>query len=482
MNLFLQLGRAGDVINLLPVLEEENRNGKRPTVMVAEEFSNILEGVSYCDLLPYSGDYTLLAPAIGFAHNLEPKVRVSQIWGRDYDHPDKRMNFQRASWGRVGYAGRWEQIPLTFDRRNPAREGVLIDQVLHETQARPIVLVSLSGHSAPFPGAAALKAVLKQECPEFKFVDVSDVRAERIYDMLGLIDQAACLITSDSALLHLAQASSCPVITLVHPNPWLASARRANHLVRMRYDSVNVDCIKSALYSTQYDIGKLVHTYPTYKMSDDDMRRAMIAEWSWGNEYKMHPGWTSVPVDYNNELVRNSKNTIGDDRAVPFVKDIVDHGFKIASGVDDIVVLTNSDVGFVPNMTTPLRRLVAAKGAAYGYRMDFSDPIEFPLTRHETLRGKFTGGLDIFAFSRQWWEANRAEAPDMVMGSTRWDLVYRDLIKKRGGGELHGAIFHELHGSYWKVNPYTKGNIHNSAIADAWNFLNDGRVPFKYLK
>lgn len=361
------------------------------------------------------------------------------------------------------------------------REHQLMEDLLWKCN-KPIVLLALKGFSAPFADWRKLKDTLEKECgQDFNFVDISNVVAERFYDLLGVYNMAEALITIDTATLHLAQASSVPVIALNPPNGWLGSVRRTNHMVRMDYNRINMDCIKAALYSTQYKVGKLLHVYSEYRMKPDDQRRVDLAKRSWEKEYCLGGCWHPKPIDYAVKLPRGSKSVLKDDRDVPFVKDMIEYGFTHSTSADDVVVLTNSDVGFTPGMTESLRRLVACKGACYAYRWDFGGNIHHLLEPYEVLKGKFLGGLDLFAFSRGWWMKHRDDAPDMVLGSTMWDLTFRDLIKKNGGGELYAGIWHELHGSYWKEFPRTAGNMHNINLANLWWTQNDTTRPFKYL-
>lgn len=46
----LQLGRYGDVINVLPIARRHYLNtGEKPWFVIAKEFADILEGVTYVD-------------------------------------------------------------------------------------------------------------------------------------------------------------------------------------------------------------------------------------------------------------------------------------------------------------------------------------------------------------------------------------------------------------------------------------------------
>lgn len=478
-NLVIQLGRFGDIINILPLAQEANRMGRRMTLMVSREFASILEGISYVDTKVWDGPYNELNPAIQAALRINHNMQVSQVWASDYPGTRTRPNFQRQSWARLKQEHRWEQIPLVFDRRDVLRERALAWRTFQNIHSSSkVVLVNLSGHSSPLPmPAEQVFSEIKRRLGETAVViDISDVRAHRIYDLLGIFDHADCLITTDTATLHLAQASSVPVIALVHNDKWLASARRSNHLLRMPYSKIDYDAIEAAVLSTLYPVEKIAHVYPMYEMHPDDMRRVDMARDSWNEEYQRFPNWDPRPVWNEKELKRTSKTELGDNRVVPFVKDMVDLAFD-EDPTRDAVVLTNTDVGFSPGMTKSLERLLACKGALYCYRFDF-DKIVRPLTYLETVSGQSYGGLDLFAFTRTWWEANRHAAPDMVMGCTHWDLVYRDLVKRTGGGELYGAIWHELHNSYWKVHKETAGNVHNIRLARKFGEKFDTTNPF----
>jgi hypothetical protein len=77
----------------------------------------------------------------------------------------------------------------------------------------------------------------------------------------------------------------------------------------------------------------------------------------------------------------------------------------------------------------------------------------------------------------------------MVFGREAWDMVMRNLMKRSCGGsgacELHLAIWHEKHKSFWEHAPRVPGNEHNRRLATQWlarygGDWNDWQGPQKY--
>lgn len=468
----VQLGRFGDILNILPAVYEAHRNGRRVKMVVAEEFAHLLAGVSYCEPVVFNGDYSDLDDAVRFASRLEGPTVVSQIYGRQLDHRRITESYMRDSWEKAGVGDRWEQLPLLIDRRDPAREKALVDAV---DWSKPVVLVNFEGRSSPFANSERVLARVREQMPEASFVNIP--RAHYFFDLLGLFDRAHALLTVDTGTLHLAQASAIPTVALVNPRPWYGSLRRANHLLHRTYREADPEEIVEALRRTMRPLQKLVHLYPEWDMSPEDRQRNLTAAASWRSEYGSR--WKTIPVPYQGLLPRNSGTELGDSHPVPFVRDVLELGLKQTKRADDVLVISNSDVGFAPGLTERIRRLVLAKGSAYCYRFDHPK-VSSSMTYHETVSGGLCGGLDLFAFTRRWVDQNFSKLPDMVFGRTMWDLVYRDLVKRTGGGELYGGCWHQDHQSFWKQAPENPGNTHNIRIADLWKESHDTTRPFRH--
>ena len=81
-----------------------------------------------------------------------------------------------------------------------------------------------------------MEAIKRKHGGRCRIVDLCDVRASRIYDLLGLFERASLLITGDTYALHLATAvPRLPVIALVNDNPFLATTPRCNVVLKLKY-------------------------------------------------------------------------------------------------------------------------------------------------------------------------------------------------------------------------------------------------------
>lgn len=107
----------------------------------------------------------------------------------------------------------------------------------------PAILVNVTGgETAPWKDGAALLDVLRVTWGvDFTVVDMAAIRAERIYDMLGLMDNAVLLVSNDTYALHLAAASKVPVVAILNDglycwdHKWLKTKTRCNTVLELEY-------------------------------------------------------------------------------------------------------------------------------------------------------------------------------------------------------------------------------------------------------
>ncbi len=473
-SLVVQLGRFGDIINILSLLAEEARILKRPIrLMVAEEFASVLDGVSYVKPVIFKGQYGELDRAWKVALAMDADARCTQVYTPERDFPRKEDSFARDSWRRIGATGRWEQTPLYFDRRDRAREEALAAEI---DWSKPVVLVNLAAASYPFPHSERVWSELTTHASKenYQLVDLSIIRAERLYDLLGLFDRAALLISVDTATQHLANASSIPVIAFRVSEPWFASPRRANHLLNRRYSDIDMREVTNAVMSVIKPrlAEKIVHVYPERAFNDDrSSPRIALAQTTWNSDLI-----TNFPAP-EVTMKRNSKDTLGDPIATSYMLDIFNSALPELKEPEDILIFTNDDVGFSDTALTDIRRACGLRGACFGYRFDHGK-IEWPLDHFETVSAPCNGGIDVFAFNRRWIVAHGKEFPDMLLGRTGWDLVFRNIIRKTGGMEVVGAIWHEDHVSWWKQNFDTPGNKYNTEHLKKYRDMNDVTRPY----
>jgi hypothetical protein len=61
--------------------------------------------------------------------------------------------------------------------------------------------------------------------------------------------------------------------------------------------------------------------------------------------------------------------------------------------------------------------------------------------------------MDLFAFTRAWWQRWCHKYPDMILGCEAWDMLLYKLMElscKSGDFQVHAVIYHEKHESFWE--------------------------------
>ncbi len=204
--------------------------------MVSREYSDVLDGTSVNRII-WEGDWRHVKTAYESVRGewLGEIIVLQQYSTDGWPRWQGTDSFVREMY-RVGRKLHlFGKLPLTFDRRSPEREAEFIRYL---PEGPPIILLATTGFSSPFSHGKDLLDLLERTFPDVRIVDMDAIRAERIYDLLALFERAACLITIDSAMLHLAQVTpQLPVIALIadHPNHWHGSPEYAGQRLRVRY-------------------------------------------------------------------------------------------------------------------------------------------------------------------------------------------------------------------------------------------------------
>lgn len=233
------------------------RHGKNPIVVVSREYANIFDGVSYVEawIVPMRWPDGVEA-ARGLAELHLPWVETLQFWNDEKSRfrseacrqarvlqchgknwridADKWPDYGTAMWSIAGFS-RDDMLafPLVFDLRDEEREESL--RRLYHHHSKPNLLVNFKGISSPFPWTPEFQRTLSRYRDRFNIVDVGMIHAERIYDLLGLYDRAAGLITIDTATLHLAPASKVAYIAFTRRD-WSGSVPRGTCVLNIGYD------------------------------------------------------------------------------------------------------------------------------------------------------------------------------------------------------------------------------------------------------
>jgi hypothetical protein len=487
--IFVMLGRAGDVLNVLSLCWRDYvATGKRPLLMVAEPFASLLDGVGYVEPVIWRGKFEDVAGACQEAETIARtfglELICTQIYGQGLACAESCSSFMRESWDRVPGAPAWGTLPLVFDRRSTDRETAVKGQLLARSTGKPYVLLALSGTSSPFVHAAELSRYLRDQLgSEFDFIDIGAFIAPRFFDLLGVFAEAHCLVTIDAGPLHLAHATpDLPVVAFItrEPSLWHGSPWRPSHVGRFFYDEAP-DCFDQVAHAVRHakerDLRpKIWHVWSDYPTKGETARRMALAHATWATEHA-NGFWRECPFTENDQW-RHSGD-VGDVHPMPYVSDLVEHVLAHGPKETDIVAFTNADVCFAPGLTGWILEKVTRHGAAYTHRYDFAR-LNGPLvTESAVKRGKWYPGSDAFFFTVAWWRQHGAEYPEMILGREQCDEVLRQLVKRHGGVEIPGAIYHEKHGSLWNSSEQhagNRGNQHNRRLARQW-FVRHGYGP-----
>lgn len=257
---FCLLGRYGDLIQLMPAFAAlRERFGSPPTVVVSDEYSSVFDGVSYAK--PYvlhTHWWTGLQQAKEVAESLAGDTICPAFW-QDFSAPEFKpsafkggmvlqshgrsfgvnINFDpdygTSMWRRAGFTrADMMRLPLVFDRRSPEREEELYRTAIGSDK-RPVLLYNFVGISSPFGYTPeVINPIMHRFGRALKLVDLGKMRAKRIYDMVGLMDRAIGLITTDTATLHLAAASNTPYVAFT-VNGWTSSVPKGNCVLEIKY-------------------------------------------------------------------------------------------------------------------------------------------------------------------------------------------------------------------------------------------------------
>jgi hypothetical protein len=489
---FVQLGRLGDILNVLPLAKYHyDQTGRKPLFMAAVEFASVLEGISYIDPLLYYGPWETIHLAVFEARKLTEDIVICQIHGYGLQNNRETTSFARESWRQAGAEIPWGSVPLVFDRRDKEREQLLIQSVMSEfgKDPRPLVLFAGKGNSSPFPWEVeTLEKVRKELSGTHNVVDLGNVKAERFYDLLGLYEMASCLICIDSAHQHLAAA--VPKLRVValrtrEPNEWHGSPWRPQHVLSLYYDESLPHWYRICLAAEGCELrshvpSRIIHVWADWRgensFGKENLRRIRVAQSSWRTEYE-----TGVwdPHEVKQSDCRRDGTWIGDPHSVQFCHDIIMEAVKRSQSDTDIIALTNSDIGFTPGLTGKIMETLFRCPAAYTHRRDFSSAITNPfVSEAETGAGEFYPGTDAFFFTVEWWKKYAGEYADFLMGREHWDEVLRQLVKYHGGCEIKNAVWHEWHESFWcgGDRDALPGNLYNDRLRQAW-FAKTGLKP-----
>ena len=324
-------------------------------------------------------------------------------------------------------------MPLVFNVRESDREKEWIPKAGKRGPRKKILLVSASGKTSPFPHGDLLKELLRLKFPTWTIIDLAEIRAQKFYDLLGLYEAANVLVATDSAPLHLAYAvPTLPVVALTNDKPslWHGSPWRPQHIFHCRYRMFverSVEMLRAIELNGQRHLktpwlnpGGSIQIVQAWNGCKKEGR---AANETWANS---HASGRWVPMLFEPGAAgRNSTSVFGDDKHLPFVKDIIRNACMMA-GPNDWICLTSAATCFNGDITAAILDL------------------KVPGYAHRTVDGKQLAMIDLFAFTKAWWLDHKKDYPDFTIGDNNWNRVLMELVKRTGGQELPlGTVYRE---------------------------------------
>ena len=245
---------------MFPAFREiHRRTGLKPKIIVGNEYANLYEGISYAEPIVHNLHWWQgVEKARAIASVLSENAVLPQWWltpqcpipeqyrgtfnltcfGHNWGvNLSLWPNFMASMWERCGFTqDEMRTLPLVFDRRNPAREAALLNQIWPvPMRKKPLLLFNVTGISSPFGFWPELHPTVFKFSRDFHIVDLGKVKAHRLFDFLGAYDVAAGLITCDTATAHLAHASKVPTIWFT-VDSWCGSTPRGNVALHLGYN------------------------------------------------------------------------------------------------------------------------------------------------------------------------------------------------------------------------------------------------------
>lgn len=231
------LAKFGDICNALPIA----RHFGIQDWIVNSNYASVLLGASYVKPVRVHFPPDDIDKAMEYAKANYSDVLLCQTFGKQWKGR-RDLAFNEMAWLNCGLTSEQfhdtANFPLLFDRRDKEREDFLVRR--HVKGKKPLLVLSVAcAKSSPFASHHIFtQAIEKKWGNVFEIVNLCQVKAARIYDLLAILDRARVIVSSDSFVIHLAAACAAPVIALVNDQPFLASQPRRPALLRIPYAAV----------------------------------------------------------------------------------------------------------------------------------------------------------------------------------------------------------------------------------------------------
>jgi hypothetical protein len=314
---------------------------------------------------------------------------------------DRSISYQKDSWRLAGFFNKWGKLPPPlFDRRDKARETSLISTI---PIGKPWCAVHLDAVSSPIPHLSGLIEELSSTYPDYHFIDLGKTRAQRIFDMIGLLDYCELLVSVDSVYLHLSRAAKVPTMAIVNDvEAWRASIAPPATVASFGYSTVNTASVVQSV--GEFINRRIPSVYHCANLFGQEERH-LKAYQSW-KKLKGRGMIGCYSTDYDQYFTDG-------ERQLPYLRGVLMPAIEKA-GDDDWVLWSNSDVSLKPEILDHL------KGHPY-------EAVSFRRDDNHV-------GRDAVAGRKRWWLKHWHEI-GYVLGAPQFDLALAAMIR-----EEHGII------------------------------------------
>ena len=166
-----------------------------------------------------------------------------------------------------------------------------------------------------------------------------------------------------------------------------------------------------------------------------------------------------VPLFRLSLLTRDSKKEIGNDRRLPYIKEILD---KCSEMDCDIFGYMNSDILVNKDFFSVLEK---DHDAFVFYKKDIEKISRYEFNNNDIkVVEENPHGVDAVFFRKDWWKLNKQSFSDqLILGNSEWDTCYNSIIQKICRNYiLSRTLYHVQHDRKWSID--SRGSINNTLV------------------
>lgn len=222
----LMLGKAGDIINILPILgQRHSRATVKQNLIVARDYLSVVDGLPYVQPIVFDGNWLDFKGGYQFAKKMFDEVECPQMSGNEMVFAHFTPSVMLDSWHRMRMLPEWDSLPLNIPHVEPVEKTKTIFFADHS-------------QSSPFFQKQELFKFLADAFPEHQIIRSSGMRLKSLFDFIPHMDRAQLIVSVETSFLHLSAASKTPVIALAAnlPSHWHGSPWSKRFVLHCRYN------------------------------------------------------------------------------------------------------------------------------------------------------------------------------------------------------------------------------------------------------